>query len=128
MRAVGDEQPPCNIEPSLLQPVNFLQERDRIEYHAVTDDAAAAFPQHATGNELEDELLAADDNGVSGVVSASIAGDYVEALGEHVNNLAFTFIAPLGAHNYRGIASFQRDTPNDRLRTHTCSCHKSGTN
>src|SRR5262244_1451006 len=36
-------------------------------------------------------------NRVAGVVSALVANDYVEAFGEQIDNLAFSFIAPLGA-------------------------------
>jgi hypothetical protein len=36
---------------------------------------------------------------VSGVVPALIAGDDVETLGEQIDDLAFAFIAPLGAYD-----------------------------
>jgi hypothetical protein len=44
---------------------------------------------------------------VPGVVSAGVARHYVEVLGEYVDNLAFTFIAPLGAHHHCCITFFQ---------------------
>ena len=71
----------------------------RVEDDSVADDGLAVGPQDAAGDELEDEFLAADDDGVSGVVAASVAGDDGKALGEHVDDLAFAFIAPLGAEN-----------------------------
>jgi hypothetical protein len=43
---------------------------------------------------------------VAGVVAASVADDNVRRLGEHINDFAFAFVAPLGAdqncirHNY----------------------------
>jgi hypothetical protein len=36
---------------------------------------------------------------VAGVVSALITDDDVEPLGEQIDNLAFTFVAPLGAYD-----------------------------
>jgi hypothetical protein len=38
---------------------------------------------------------------VSGVVAALGAYDYIGLLGEHVNDFAFAFVAPLGADQYR---------------------------
>jgi hypothetical protein len=36
---------------------------------------------------------------MSGVVTALITSDDVETLGEQINDLAFTFVAPLGANH-----------------------------
>ena len=55
--------------------------------------------QNAARDELQDELLAADDDGVAGVVTAGVAGDDVELFAEDVDDLAFAFVAPLGAEN-----------------------------
>ena len=40
----------------------------------------------------------ADENRVAGVVAALRADDDVRLLGQHVNDFAFAFVAPLGAH------------------------------
>jgi hypothetical protein len=48
---------------------------------------------------MEHEGPVADLDGVSGVVSALIANHNVEPLGEQIDNLAFTFVAPLGAYD-----------------------------
>ena len=109
--AVADEQVAVDLDAGCAQRVDFLHEGERIEHHAVADDAAAAFAQHAARNQLQDELLAVDGDGVSGVVAAGIARHNFEALGEHVNDFAFAFVAPLRADDYRCLASFQRATP-----------------
>ena len=98
-----------NRLPSTLTPVarsasTSFMKANGIEHHAVADDAAAAFAQHAAGNQLQDELLAVDGDGVSGVVSAGIARHDLEALGEHVNDLAFALVAPLGADDHCCLA------------------------
>jgi hypothetical protein len=38
-----------------------------------------------------------------GVVSALVAGNYVEAFGQQINDLAFAFVAPLGPDHYDGF-------------------------
>ena len=99
LRTVRDEELLIDVDAEVAQLPNFAQEGQRVEYNAVADDSLAGWPQNAAGDELENELLAADDDGVSGVVSASVAGHDGKALGEHVDDLAFAFIAPLGAEN-----------------------------
>src|SRR5579884_4416415 len=103
------------MEAVLLESIHFLQKGNGIEHHAVADDAAAAFTEHATRNKLQHEFLAADDDRVSGIVSAGIACDDVEVLREHIDDLALALISPLRA-DYNGcIALFQRDTPVTRF-------------
>ena len=41
--------------------------------------------------------MAVEDDGMSGVVTAGVAGDVVERRGNVVNDFAFAFVAPLGA-------------------------------
>ncbi len=84
--------------PGVAQAAGFLEEGHGVENDAVADDAAALGAQHAAGHELENELLAVDDDGVAGVVPAGIARDDGEALAQHIDDLAFALIAPLGAN------------------------------
>ncbi len=93
------------------QRIHFLHECERIEHHAVADHAAASFAQHPARNELKDELLALDRYCVSGIVAARIARYDVEAFRENVNNLAFTFVAPLRADDDCCLAWFQLAAP-----------------
>ena len=79
----------------------------------------ALLPQHAAGNQLQDELLAGDGDRVPGVVSAGIAGHHAEILREHVDDLALAFIAPLGAHHHCRFHAFFNFSP---LRA-GCSSH-----
>ena len=51
------------------------------------------------GNQLEDELLLADIDGVAGVVAALVARDDVEPVREQVDDLALAFVAPLRAQH-----------------------------
>ena len=88
-----------DVDAEVAQLADFFKEGHWVEDDAVADDGLARRPQDAAGDELEDELLAADDDGVSGVVAAGVARHDGKALAEHVDNLAFAFIAPLGAEN-----------------------------
>ena len=111
VRAVADEQVAVNVHTGRAQRVDFLHEGERIEHDAVADDAAAALTQHAAGNQLQDKFLAMNGDSMSGVVAAGIARHHLEALGEHVDDLALALVAPLRADNHRSLASFQHSTP-----------------
>src|SRR5205814_6370866 len=62
-----------------------------------------------------------DLNRVSGVVAALIADDDVEPLREQIDNLAFTFVAPLGAYDRyyhcQKQVYFRFEISNSRKRT-----------
>ncbi len=79
--------------------------------HTVPDDAAATLSQHSAGHQLQDEFLSVNDDGMAGIMAAGVARDHGKVLREHVDNFAFAFVAPLGADNYRSLASFQCTTP-----------------
>ena len=121
LRAVGDKEISVDPHARLAQRAHFLQKGHGIEHHAVADHAAARRPQHSAGHQLQDKLLAVDDDRVAGIVAAGVAGDNGEALRQNVDDLSFAFVAPLGADNYRGLASFQcqlrhRDSRDAQLR------------
>jgi hypothetical protein len=46
---------------------------------------------------MQNVFLAADDDGVSRIVPALVAGYHVKAVRQKINNLAFALVAPLGA-------------------------------
>ena len=62
---------------------------------AMTDVTSG--PQDAGRQQRELVLLAAEDDGVSGVVAAQIADDDVVPIGQQVDDLALGLIAPLEA-------------------------------
>src|SRR6185369_4087593 len=51
------------------------------------------------GQQVQHKRLIADLDRVAGVVTALITSDDVETLSEQIDNLAFTFVAPLGAND-----------------------------
>ena len=60
---------------------------------------------------MQNELLALDDDGVAGIVSAGVAGHNGEIVGEHIDNLALAFVAPLRADDDRSSHFAQKFTP-----------------
>jgi hypothetical protein len=60
---------------------------------------------------LQDEFLALDDDGVAGIVASGIAGHDGKVVGEHVDNLALAFIAPLRADDDRSSDFAQNFAP-----------------
>ena len=97
--AIADEQPPLDIDAEALQLVHFGEERRRVDDDAVADQAGDAGMQDARGNQVEHELLAADVDGVAGVVAALVAADDREVRGQQIDDLALAFVAPLGAQH-----------------------------
>ena len=100
LRAVGDEELAIHLQPGVLQLLYLAQEGHRIQHHAVADDTLALRPQHAAGDQLQNELLAGNDHRVPGVVSAGIARHHGELLAQHVDDLALALIAPLRAEDH----------------------------
>jgi hypothetical protein len=70
-----------------------------MQHDTVADQAQRVVAQDARGNQVQDGLLAADDEGVAGVVAALEAHDGADVLREQVDDLALAFIAPLGTQH-----------------------------
>ena len=75
----------------------FVEERLRIEHHAVADDRELRRPQHAGGQQRQLVGFAIDDQSVTGIVTALEADDDIGLLRQPVDNLALPFVTPLGA-------------------------------
>ena len=109
-----------DFEAGRAQHVDFLHQGEGIEHDAVADDGLGLLAEDAAGGELEDELFAGDGDGVSGVVSAGIAGDHLKAVGKHVDDFSLALIAPLGSEHHRSVrfahSCLQAQTQTQRLR------------
>ena len=77
----------------------FLEKLDNVEHHPVPQEAALARMDDARGNLMEDEFLLTHLHRVSGVGATLVAGNDVDVLGQHVDDLAFPFISPLCAND-----------------------------
>ena len=79
------------------QHLDLGAEADRIDDDAVADDAGLAGAQDAGRDQMEHVFLFPDEDRVAGVVAALGADDDVRVLGQHVDDFALAFVAPLGA-------------------------------
>src|SRR5258707_13549776 len=123
MRAVADEQAAVYFDSGIAQLADFFQERHRIKHDAVADHALASCAQHAAGNQLQNKFLSIDNDGMPGIVPACIAHHHLEIFREHIDNLAFALIAPLGADDDRCIASVQNSLRKTSLKPATTEFH-----
>jgi hypothetical protein len=105
VRTAGDEETAVDVEAGFAHAVNLVQEINGIEDDAVADDAYAIGANDAAGNELQDELVLANDDGVPGVMAAGVTRHGGEPLAKHVDNLSLTLIAPLGTQHYSRLCS-----------------------
>jgi hypothetical protein len=83
----------------LTESGHFFDKSDGVKDNAVTDNAKFSGPENARGNEVQDVLLAIGNDGVTSVVATLTASDDVSVFSQEVNELTFTFVAPLGADN-----------------------------
>ena len=99
MRAIADEEIARHRDAGGFQRIDLGEQRGRIDDQAVADDGLLAGPQDAARDQLEDELLFADEDGVAGIVAALIARDDVEPFGEEIDDLPLALVSPLGAQD-----------------------------
>ena len=79
-----------------LEHVDLLKDNLGVNDAAVTDHRHVVGIHDAGGHLVQAVLLAVDDDGVAGVITARIAHDGIEVAGDQVANLTLALIAPLG--------------------------------
>jgi hypothetical protein len=99
MGAIGNVQAALYVDATLGEGFDFGDEGGGIDDDTGADDGVLLRAKNAAGDELENEAIFANDDGVTGVVAASNSYDVIERAREIVNNFAFAFIAPLRAHH-----------------------------
>jgi hypothetical protein len=87
----------ANRDALSLQLGDFVEERLRIDHHAIADHRQLRRPQHAGRQQRQFVGFAIDDQGVAGIMTALEAYDDVSLLRQPVDDLALPFVAPLGA-------------------------------
>ena len=83
----------------LLQLIHFVNEHARIDHYAIADQTRFPGVEDPRGDEMKDEFPVIDHQRVTGVVAALETHHTVSLFREKVNNLAFSFISPLGSDN-----------------------------
>jgi hypothetical protein len=100
VRAVADPELRFHVYPQGLERRDLFQQRSRIDHHSVPDHCLNPWSQNTARDQLEHEFLMPDEYRVPRVMPSLVARNGVEFLGKQVDDLAFSFIAPLCAeHN-----------------------------
>jgi hypothetical protein len=99
MSAIRDVEAALYVDATLGEGFNFGDEGGGIDDNAGANDGVPLRAENAAGDELENETIFANDDGVTGVVAASNSNDVIEGACEIVDYFAFAFIAPLRAHH-----------------------------
>jgi hypothetical protein len=101
MRPVRDEYASFRVEAPVLQHLEFFEKIFRIDHHPRAKYHHLVRVKDARGNQVQSVFFITSNNGMSGVGPAGKTDYYLGVFGKVINNLAFSFIAPLGAnYNY----------------------------
>ena len=95
----ADEQASPKVDAAGVQFLHLFHQGFGVDHHPRADNATHAGVQHAGGNLVEDVLLIVDNDSVSGIGATLAADDPLHLRGQHVDDFAFPFVAPLNAHN-----------------------------
>ena len=97
MSLLADFKKLFHLHATLFKSFGLFHEQYRVKHHTVAYHVDAAFLEDAARNRTEHILVALEFQRVSGIRSALETRHHVIARGEHIHDLAFSFIAPLEA-------------------------------
>jgi hypothetical protein len=101
MRSIRDEYPALGVQAMLLQRLEFLEEGRNVHNAAAADDVHARGVDEAGREDVEVIGDAVRDDGVSSIITTLGAAAQLRVVSEDIDELAFAFVAPLGAE-YNG--------------------------
>jgi cytochrome c biogenesis protein CcmG/thiol:disulfide interchange protein DsbE len=105
---LAQKQIAADFDSEFAQPFYFLDQADRVHHDSIANHTNFLFAQYARGHQVKNVLLALDVDGMPGIVAALSADHYIRLLGQHIDDFAFAFVAPLGAHQNRIGHNFTR--------------------
>jgi hypothetical protein len=100
VRELGHEQVAFDLHAASRELFDLAEQLRRIDDHAVADDVDLAV-QDPGRDQVEDELLIAHLDRVAGIRATLVADDHVGSRRDQVDDLSFSFVAPLGADDAR---------------------------
>src|SRR5579862_5759353 len=95
--AIAEEEASADFDAGLLEIFEFGYEGCRIDDCTGADDGFLFWAQDAARDELQHIAMAIEDDCVPRVMSPRVARGVIERRSEIVDDLAFAFVAPLGA-------------------------------
>ena len=87
------------MDALLTQGLNLVDEVLKVDDHAVAHDVHCALAGYAGGEQVQDNFTVVVYNGVSRVVAALIAADYIIIGAEQIDHAALALIAPVDTYN-----------------------------
>jgi hypothetical protein len=88
-----------NLDTQLAQSIDFFEKRFRLDHASIADDAGHTGMKDSRRDDVQNELPVVHDDRVTGVMTSPVAHDDLNALGEKIHVLPFSFVAPLSSHN-----------------------------
>jgi hypothetical protein len=98
MRGFAQKQISIHLHTQLEKAFDLLHKGKGIDDNSVSDEAHFPRTKDSRWNKMQDVFLRAYEYGMAGVIPALGTHHHIGLLGEDVDNLSFSFIAPLGAH------------------------------
>src|SRR2546425_8033057 len=100
MTAVRDQKPAEKGDRHrLLDGLRLLDQCERIENHSTPDHTCDSRLKNSRWNEMQHVAAISDADGMSGIVAALITRHAVEAFRKNIDDLTFSFVAPLNAYD-----------------------------
>jgi hypothetical protein len=81
----------------LFQVLDFAKKNLRVEHHAIADDTSLAGMQDAGRDQMQNDGLITDDQGVTSIVAPLVTHYVLGVFGIDIDNFPFAFVTPLGA-------------------------------
>jgi hypothetical protein len=101
MRPFGYSQAAGEIETSSLKTFRLGHKRLRVEDNSITNHALRIGVKNSGWDLMKDKLLFVEYDRMPGIRTALISYDDVCIVGQNINDLALTFIAPLSTHHHQ---------------------------
>ena len=96
-----------HLDAEFAQLIDFVEQGPGIEHHAIADHRHFSTAHDTRGQQAQLVGDIVDNQRVPGIVAALEAGDDVRPFRQPIDDLAFSFIAPLGAdYRYVGHSGF----------------------
>ena len=87
------------MDAFIAQGLYLVNEVLKVDDHAVAHNVHCAFAGNAGGEQIQDDLTVVVYNGVSRVVAALVAADYIIIGAEQIDHAALALIAPVDTYN-----------------------------
>ena len=104
MSALAHPDPSVEVDAPFAQGVVLFEEVENVEDDAVPQQASLLRMQDAGRNLMQDELVVAHVDGVTGVCTTLVASHQVRLLGQDVYDLALALVPPLTADHHQAVA------------------------